>query len=63
MGQPLKWGLLATGNIARAFAAGVNQTDSGEIVACASRSLERAAEFAAEFGITTSYGSYEELLR
>ncbi|GAA4910498.1 Gfo/Idh/MocA family oxidoreductase [Nesterenkonia rhizosphaerae] len=58
--HPLRWGILATGGIARAFVqdaqlAGLN------IVAVGSRSAESAQRFAAEFTIPRSYGSYEQL--
>ncbi len=60
---PLRWGLIATGNIARKFTTALDETDSGEVVACASRSHERAAAFARDFpGIQSVYGSYDELL-
>ena len=50
-GRPLRWGLLAAGGIARAFAAGLKQTDTGDAFAVASRSEERATAFAAEYDI------------
>jgi len=58
----LRWGLLASGNIAHAFARGLTQTDSGVCAAVASRSLDKAEAFAKEFDIPTAYGSYEEML-
>jgi predicted dehydrogenase len=58
----LRWGLLACGRIAEAFAAGVEQSDSGEVVAVASRNAERAEAFGARFGISHCHGSYEALL-
>ncbi len=61
----LRWGLLATGVIARKFASTVNaMAGEGEAVlaACAARDAARAADFAAEFSIPKSYGSYEQLV-
>ena len=58
----LRWGLLAAGGIAHAFAKGLTQTDSGVCAAVASRSLDKARAFAKEFDIPTAYGSYEEML-
>ena len=58
----LKWGLLATGNIARAFCNGLTQTESGTCAAVASRSLDKARAFAEEFHIPTAHGSYEDML-
>jgi predicted dehydrogenase len=58
----LKWGLLAAGGIAKRFATGLNSTEDATALAVGSRSLDKAKEFAAEFGIERAYGSYEELL-
>lgn len=60
--KPLRWGLLAAGGIAGAFAQGLAQTDSGKAMAVASRSLDKALAFAAKHNIPKAYGSYEELL-
>ena len=60
--KPLRWGLLAAGNIAKAFAHGLAQTESGVAAAVASRSLEKAKGFAGEFDIPVAYGGYEEML-
>jgi predicted dehydrogenase len=58
----LRWGLLAAGTIAAELATGIKESGTGELAAVAARSGDRAAEFAARFGIPKSYGSYEELL-
>ena len=59
----MKWGILATGTIAKKFAATVNQMkDSGEsLAAVGSRREEPAKAFAEEYGIPKYYSSYEEL--
>ena len=58
----MKWGILATGNIAGKFAQTVGKMEKEEqIVAVGSRSLERGKEFAEKYGISTYYASYEEL--
>ena len=59
----MKWGILATGTIAKKFASTVQQMrDSGEILmAVGSRREESARQFAEEYGIPKYYGSYEEL--
>ncbi|MFE1308030.1 Gfo/Idh/MocA family protein [Streptomyces sp. NPDC058755] len=67
--QTVRWGILATGGIAAAFAADlVTASNSGsaagpdaEIVAVASRSQESAQAFADRFGITRAYGDWESL--
>ena len=60
--KPLQWGLLASGNIAKAFAAGLKQTDTGKLLAVGSRTQEKADAFAKEFGIPKAHGSFEALL-
>ncbi len=45
----IRWGIAATGNIARTFAAALGSSKTSELVAVASRSPQRAAEFATEF--------------
>lgn len=61
MAERLRWGILATGRIARSFSTGLRHSKSGVLVASASRSEERAQAFASEFGGRT-YGSYRELV-
>lgn len=58
----LAWGILGTGNIAHTFARGLAQSQTGTLVAVASRSLEKANQFADEFGAPRRYGSYDDLL-
>lgn len=58
----MRWGLLATGRICRQFARDLPHVPDSELSAVASRSADRASEFAAQFGFDRSYGSYEELL-
>jgi len=58
----LNWGILATGNIARAFARGVAHSRTGKLIAVGSRSQESADKFGAEFGVSRCHGSYEALL-
>ncbi|ATY13938.1 gfo/Idh/MocA family oxidoreductase [Amycolatopsis sp. AA4] len=58
----LRWGLLATGTIAAEFAAGVEQSRHGVLAAVASRTAERARDFATRYEIPKAYGSYEALL-
>jgi predicted dehydrogenase/aryl-alcohol dehydrogenase-like predicted oxidoreductase len=58
----LRWGLIGPGGIARAFAGQLPQSRTGRLVAVGSRDPGRAAAFAAEFGASRSYGSYQEVL-
>src|SRR5262245_36885080 len=58
----LNWGILAAGNIAKAFARGIAQSKTGKLLAVGSRSQEKAESFAGEFNVPRAYGSYEALL-
>jgi predicted dehydrogenase len=59
--QPVKWGILGTGAIARTFTEDVLLLDDQAVVAVGSRTPEKAREFAGRYGIERAYGSYEEL--
>ncbi|MBF4573009.1 Gfo/Idh/MocA family oxidoreductase [Herbiconiux sp. VKM Ac-1786] len=61
MSKTVRWGILGTGGIARAFATDLNAVGL-TIAAVGSRSQESADRFAAEFGIPTAYPSYEALV-
>ena len=58
----IKFGILATGNIANSMAKAVQNLE--EIVCCAaaSRTYEKAKDFADKWGFQKAYGSYEELV-
>ncbi|MCX7520934.1 Gfo/Idh/MocA family oxidoreductase [Microbacterium sp. STN6] len=59
--RPIRWGILATGGIAHAFARDL--VSYGHIVqAVGSRSQQSADAFAAEYGIPTAHDSYEKLV-
>jgi predicted dehydrogenase len=60
--DPIRWGILGTGDINRRFMPGVRQSAEADIVAVGSRDPARAAIFAREYGIPRAFGSYEELL-
>ncbi len=57
----MKFGIMALGNVARSMARAVSGIEGVEKCAVASRSLERAEDFAKEWGFAKAYGSYEEL--
>ncbi|MBX7134579.1 MAG: Gfo/Idh/MocA family oxidoreductase [Fimbriimonadaceae bacterium] len=61
MADSLRWGILATGSIARQFAGGLRVSKTGRLVTVGSRSLENAERFCSEFGGRAA-GSYEEVL-
>ena len=58
----LNWGIIGTGAIARAFAHGLTQSQTGKAVAVGSRNKNTADSFADEYSIPNRHGSYEELL-
>ncbi len=60
--EPLRWGLIGSGLIAKAFATDLTVTDSGRVVAIGSRSRESADGFADKFGIPNRHASYEALV-
>ena len=49
--EPVRWGILACGNIANAFAAAVNETGSSVLHAVASRDVDKAQAFAQKHGL------------
>ena len=59
-GDVIRWGILATGGVARAFTADL-LLHGHAVQAVGSRSLESATAFADEFGIPRAHGSYEAL--
>ena len=61
MAQKVRWGVLGCGNIAKKFAAAVEDAEGAELFSAGSRSLERAEAFADQFNIPRRYGSYEDL--
>lgn len=61
MENKIKWGIIGLGGIARKFADDLKLVDDGELVAVASRTTEKAEDFAKEYGVATSFGSYDEL--
>jgi predicted dehydrogenase len=56
-----RWGVAGPGAIAIRFADAMTLVDDGEIVAVASRSVERADSYADRFAIPTRYGDYAGL--
>src|SRR6188472_1270908 len=59
---PLRWGILAPGGIARAFADALRKHTRQELVAVGSRSKERADAFASTFDIPKAYSDYQALV-
>jgi dihydrodiol dehydrogenase / D-xylose 1-dehydrogenase (NADP) len=61
--KTIKWGIIGAGRISTTFATALNSLEHTELVAIASRDLDRATEFANRFHIKNVYGSYEELVK
>lgn len=61
MTQVIRWGILGTGKIATAFAKALQDTPDAKLVAVASRSVDSANKFGAEFGVARCHGSYQAL--
>jgi len=60
MSASVRWGILGTGRIAKAFANALKDTPDAVLVGVGSRTQDGAQAFADEFG-GTAYGSYEAL--
>jgi len=60
--EPVRWALMSTARINAAVIPGLKDSPDSDLVAVASRTAERAGEYAREWGIPKSYGSYEALL-
>ena len=61
MEMKIKWGIIGPGKIARKFASDLLLVEEAEITAVASRNVDRAKEFAADFGVTHTFGNYDAL--
>lgn len=59
--RKIRWGILSTARIAHQFAHDFAFVDNGTLTAVASRSADKAAEFAAEHEIPVAYSSYQLL--
>ncbi len=62
MSNPLRFGILGTGNIAKQFAAGVQSAKRCTLTAVGSRTQPAADAFAADYTIPAAYAPYEKLL-
>jgi predicted dehydrogenase len=60
--SPVRWGILATGNIAENFASDLALVEDSELAAVGSRRIDSATDFAGRHGAARAYGSYDELV-
>jgi predicted dehydrogenase len=61
MTDTVRWAIMGTGGIARAFAHALQATPGAVLAAVGSRSLASAEAFGKDFGAPASYGSYQAL--
>ena len=60
---PVRWGILGAANIAlKKVIPGMQKSALAEVVAIASREVDKARAAAKELGIPRAYGSYQELI-
>jgi predicted dehydrogenase len=58
-----KWGIIGLGKIAHTFADDLKHVQDAELYAVASRTQDKANEFAKIYGVKNAYGSYADLLK
>jgi len=59
----IRWGIISTGNIANKFVKDLGLVEGGQAYAVASRSLDKAKAFAANYHMEKAYSSYQELMQ
>jgi predicted dehydrogenase len=62
MSDQVRWGIIGTGKISRAFANALKDTPGAVLAAVASRSPDTAEAFGWEFGAQAAYGNYQQLV-
>ena len=62
MAKIIKWGIIGLGKIAEKFASDLPFTENGVLHAVASRSSDKARDFAKRYGAPNAYGDYESIL-
>jgi len=60
--KTVRWGLLSTANINNALIPAIREAKQGELVAVASRTLEKAENYARDWEIPQAFGNYQEML-
>ena len=59
---PLRWGILGAGNISAQWVWALHACEGATVTAVAARDLDRAKEFARQYGVETAYGDYREMV-
>ena len=62
MSKTYNWAILGCGKIARKFSSDLQLLSNAKLYTTASRNLQKAQDFANDFGFEKAYGSYEEML-
>jgi xylose dehydrogenase (NAD/NADP) len=60
--KKLRWGLLSTAHINRRLIPAIRSSQRSELMAVASRNIQRATEYARQWNIPLAFGSYEAML-
>ncbi|WP_018154866.1 Gfo/Idh/MocA family protein [Demetria terragena] len=60
--RPVRWGIAATGGIARSFVRDLQHLPDAHVVAVGSRTADSAQRFAEEFGIPNQHDTYRSLV-
>ncbi len=60
--KPIRWGIIGTGSIAKQFARSLTLTESGSLVAVASRTQEAADRFVTEYPDAKPCAGYQSIL-
>ena len=58
----IRWGIIGTGKIAKAFSKGLSYVPDAELIAIGSRSIDSANGFGDEFGVPNRHGNYASLV-
>lgn len=61
--KTIRWGIIGLGRIAHSFASDLQKVPHASLHGVASRSLQKAEQFASQFGASHVYDSYEALLQ
>ena len=60
--EKIRWGIIGTGKIAKAFSKGLSYVPDAELIAIGSRSIDSANGFGDEFGVPHRHGNYASLV-
>lgn len=60
--EKIRWGIIGLGNIAHKFAKDLMLVEEAELVAVASRNLDKSQEFAEKYTVKNVYDSYDAIL-